>query len=51
MALAATGDIVIASILGSVAAAVACERQGNVPISPEEAEERLDHLEKRARFE
>lgn len=38
----------IASILGSVAAAMACERDGNNPISPEEVLGRLDRLEKQA---
>jgi sugar/nucleoside kinase (ribokinase family) len=51
LALVTTGNIVIASILGSVAAAVTCERQGNVPVSPEEAEQRIDQLDRRARYE
>jgi len=46
----ATGNIVIASILGSVAAAVACERQGNVPVSPSEALEKIDLLDGRAHY-
>ena len=37
---------VIASILGSIAAALACEREGNVPIKPREMLDRLDRLEK-----
>ena len=40
LALAATGDIVIASILGSLAAAVACEHEGNVPVTPAEVTRR-----------
>ena len=51
LALLATGNIVIASILGSVSAAVACERQGNVPVTPAEVEEKITLLEKRAHFE
>ena len=46
LALAVTKDPVIASILGSVAAALACERDGNTPIMPREMVERLDRLEK-----
>ena len=51
LALFSTGNIVVASILGSVAAAVACEHQGNEPITPAEAEEKINLLEKRAHFE
>ena len=51
LALVTTGNIVMASILGSIAAAVTCERQGNVPVSPEEAEQRIDQLERCARYE
>ncbi len=50
LALAATGSIVLASILGSVAAAVSCERQGNVPVSSLEAEEKIAILEKQAHY-
>jgi rfaE bifunctional protein kinase chain/domain len=50
LGLAATGDIVRASILGSVAAALACEYQGNRPVAPAEVEERIARLEKRAHF-
>jgi rfaE bifunctional protein kinase chain/domain/rfaE bifunctional protein nucleotidyltransferase chain/domain len=46
LALTATKDPIIASILGSMAAALACERDGNNPIGPEEVIERLDRLEK-----
>jgi rfaE bifunctional protein kinase chain/domain len=51
LALFATGNIVAASILGSVAAAVACEHQGNEPVTPVEAEAKIDRLERRAHFE
>ena len=50
LALATTRSIVIASILGSFAAAIACERQGNVPVTPAETEERIDSLERQARY-
>src|SRR5207244_3601504 len=42
LALVVSEDPLIASIFGSVAAAMACEREGNVPISPEQILERLD---------
>jgi sugar/nucleoside kinase (ribokinase family) len=51
LGLARTGDIVIASILGSVAAAIACEYQGNRPVAPAEVDEKITRLEKRAHFE
>ena len=50
LTLATTGNIVIASILGSIAAAVTCEREGNTPVSSAEAEEKIGALERRARF-
>ena len=50
LGLAATGDIVLASVLGSVAAALACEYQGNRTVAPAEVEERIARLEKRAHF-
>jgi len=50
LALASSGNIVTASILGSVAAAVTCERQGNVPVAPTEAEDKIAALERRARL-
>ncbi len=43
-----TANPVIASILGSVAAALACEREGNTPIEQKEMIDRLDRLEKQA---
>jgi rfaE bifunctional protein kinase chain/domain/rfaE bifunctional protein nucleotidyltransferase chain/domain len=50
LALVATGSIVVASILGSIAAAVACQRNGNLPVSPQEVSEKIDALERRATF-
>ena len=40
-----------ATILGAVAAAVACERDGNTPIGPQDVLARLDEVEQRTRFE
>jgi rfaE bifunctional protein kinase chain/domain len=48
LALKACGNIVIASILGSLAAAVACEHEGNIPVAPEEVLEKINSLEKMA---
>jgi rfaE bifunctional protein kinase chain/domain len=45
LALVVSGHPLIASILGSVAAALACERDGNNPIEPAEVLSRLDRLE------
>lgn len=42
--------IVIAAILGSIAAAISCERQGNVSVTPEEVTQKLDVLEKLAQY-
>lgn len=51
LGMVATKSNVIGSILGSLAAAVACEREGNNPVAPEDVLEKLDLLEKRSRFE
>jgi sugar/nucleoside kinase (ribokinase family) len=51
VSLAATSDPVSASILGCLAAAVACERDGNTPIGPPDVLARLDAVEKRTRYE
>src|SRR4029450_4179088 len=48
LGLARTGDIVIASILGSVAAAIACEYQGNRPVAPTEVDAKITQVERRA---
>lgn len=51
LSLRVTGNPVIASILGTVAAGLACERDGNVPIEPAEMHKRLHHIEKLIRYE
>ena len=48
--LAATGNNVIASILASMAAAVACEHDGNTPVTPEQVLEKLTAVEKRLQY-
>lgn len=45
LALRATKSPVIASILGSMAAAVACEQEGNVPIATERIKKKLNTVE------
>ena len=46
LALVATKSEVVASILGSMAAAIACEHEGNVPVSPGDVLKKLDAVEK-----
>jgi rfaE bifunctional protein kinase chain/domain len=46
LALAQSDDIVVASVLGSLAAAITCERAGNVPVTVDEVEAKLDALER-----
>ena len=51
LSLARGGCPVTASILGSVAAAIACERDGNEPIAPEEVLKKLQKLQKQTQYE
>lgn len=51
LALVRRGCPVIASVLGSLAAALACERDGNHPIDPAQARARLEKIRKAAHFE
>lgn len=50
LALASTSNIVTAAILGSLGAAVSCERQGNVPVTPAEIEVKINDLERKAMY-
>lgn len=50
MAMLATGNEVIAGILGSMAAACECEIDGNVPIRPGDVLARIDQVEKAAGY-
>jgi bifunctional ADP-heptose synthase (sugar kinase/adenylyltransferase) len=50
LALVATQSPVIASILGSIAAAVACEHDGNNPVAPEDVLKKLSAMEKRIHY-
>jgi rfaE bifunctional protein kinase chain/domain len=45
LALKSTDNAVIASVLGSIAAALACEQEGNIPIGPEDVHARIDLIE------
>ncbi len=51
LSLKVTGSNVVASILGSIAAAVACEQDGNNPVAPADVLKKLAEVEKRARYE
>ncbi len=50
LAMLATGSAAVAAILGGVAAALECERDGNVPITPGDVIDRLDDIEKEAAY-
>lgn len=50
LAMVTTKNCVIASILGSIAAACTCEREGNNPVSPDEVRKRLDAVEKQIKY-
>ncbi len=50
LALKVTGKAVIASVLGSVAAALACEQEGNVPIGPDDVHARLNLIESHVNY-
>jgi sugar/nucleoside kinase (ribokinase family) len=50
LAMVAGGSEVAATVLGSVAAALECERDGNLPVSLAAMSERIDALEKRADY-
>jgi rfaE bifunctional protein kinase chain/domain/rfaE bifunctional protein nucleotidyltransferase chain/domain len=51
LSMVATKSNVIGSILGALAAAVACEHDGNNPVKPEDVLKKLNALEKQSRFE
>ena len=50
LALVSTGNVVLASIVGSIAAGIECEFDGNVPVTPELVLDRIDELEKASGF-
>lgn len=50
LSLYATQNPVIASVLGSFAAAVECEHEGNVPVRPKDVIDKIDHFKRLATF-
>ncbi len=51
LALLATGSPVVATVLGNMAAACECERDGNIPIVPADLRAKIDTAEKQARYQ
>jgi rfaE bifunctional protein kinase chain/domain len=51
LAMVATKNDVIASILGNMAAGIECEHEGNVPVTPEQVLKKIDAVEKHAHYE
>jgi rfaE bifunctional protein kinase chain/domain len=51
LAMVATGDVVIASILGNMAAGVECEHEGNLPVAPEEVLKKIDAIERHINYQ
>lgn len=51
LTLAATQSCVMASMLGSMAAAVACGREGNHPVTPEDVLKKIETVEQHAQYE
>lgn len=50
LAMVATKNEVIAAILGSIAAGIQCEHEGNSLISPEQIQEKINSTEKQAKY-
>ena len=50
LAMKATGSEVITSILGSLAAGVECEKDGNIPVSPDDVRRKLQDIESHANY-
>lgn len=51
LALATTGNDIVSSILGCVAAALECEYDGNVPITPDDVRARLKRIQQVIEYE
>jgi rfaE bifunctional protein kinase chain/domain len=45
-----SGNLVLASIIGSFAAAIECEKEGNVPVTTEDLFEKIDWVERKSRL-
>jgi sugar/nucleoside kinase (ribokinase family) len=51
LAMVATKNDVIASILGNMAAGIECEHDGNIPVTPDLVLKKIEAVEKQARYE
>ena len=51
LAMVVDGSQLVAAVLGSIAAALECEIDGNLPIKPQAMLERIDRIEKRAAYQ
>ena len=51
LAMVATGNDAIASILGNMAAGIECEHDGNYPVTPDLMLKKIDAIEKQAHYE
>lgn len=47
----ATGNPVIAAVLGAMAAAIECEHDGNIPVTPADVMRKIDRVERRTKYE
>jgi sugar/nucleoside kinase (ribokinase family) len=50
LSMVATKNEVIAAILGNMAAGIECEHEGNIPVTPEMVLNKIDAVEKIARY-
>ncbi len=50
LAMLATGSDAVATILGSMAAGVECEYDGNLPVSPGDVRRKIDEVERQANY-
>ena len=50
LALLATGSPVIASVLGSISAAVECEFDGNIPVQPKDVLAKIERIERHVHY-
>jgi rfaE bifunctional protein kinase chain/domain len=50
LSMMASGSDVVATIIGSIAAACECERDGNIPITPEHVLSKIEAVERQAHF-
>jgi rfaE bifunctional protein kinase chain/domain len=50
LAMLCTSNLLASSIIGSFAAACACEKEGNVTVTPEDVIKKIDFIEKKVKF-